>query len=81
MAMATAAATNATTAPIAVVIRNAFSVGTAKSPVRTTRCARTTPLTALDAEVPIDRIYELKPLAAPVSVTGTTSMISAGIAP
>ena len=36
------------------------------------------PITALDTEVPIDRIRVFRPLAAPVSDGSTAPMISAG---
>ncbi len=40
--------------------------------------ASTIPTTALDTDVPIERIRVLRPLAAPVSEAGTAPTISAG---
>ena len=40
--------------------------------------ASTMPMTALDTDVPMDRIRVLRPLAAPVSDGSTAPMISAG---
>ncbi len=37
-------------------------------------------MTAAEVDVPMERIREFRPLAAPVSVTGTAPMISAGMA-
>ncbi|MEV6208470.1 hypothetical protein [Kitasatospora sp. NPDC051914] len=43
-------------------------------------CESTTPTTAAEVEVPIERIRLLSPFAAAVSEAGTADMISAGIA-
>ncbi len=53
-------------------------VGTATPPTSVEVLARTMPMTALDTDVPMDRIRVLRPLAAPVSEAGTAPMISAG---
>jgi hypothetical protein len=45
-----------------------------------TTLARIAATNALETDAPTDRRSELKPLAAAVSVSGTTRMISVGIA-
>ncbi|SCF78736.1 hypothetical protein GA0115280_112232 [Streptomyces sp. Cmuel-A718b] len=52
--------------------------GTSTEPVVTEVLASTMPMTALDTEVPMDRIRVLRPLAAPVSDGSTAPMIRAG---
>ncbi len=53
-------------------------VGTVTVPTRWDIWASTMPITALDTEVPIERIRVFSPLAAPVSDGSTAPMISAG---
>lgn len=69
-------------ATAAVAIRNETRkpcmVGTAAPPTWFAVLARTMPITALDTEVPMDRIRVLRPLAAPVSDASTAPMIRAG---
>lgn len=59
-------------------VRKPSMVGTSTDPMRTEVFASTMPMTALDSEVPIDRISVFRPLAAPVSDASTAPMISAG---
>ena len=68
------------TAPVAIrkETRKPCMVGTATPPTWLAVLARTMPMTALDTDVPIERIRVLRPLAAPVSDAGTAPMISAG---
>ncbi len=68
------------TAPVAIMndVRNPSMLGTETGPIRTEVFASTMPITALDTEVPIERIRVLSPLAAPVSEASTAPMISAG---
>lgn len=68
------------TAPVAMrnEIRNPSMLGTATPPVRIEVCASTMPITALDTEVPMERIRVFRPLAAPVSDGSTAPMIRAG---
>ncbi len=58
--------------------RKPCRVGTAVPPMSCAVFASTMPMTALDTEVPMERIRVLRPLAAPVSEAGTAPMISAG---
>ncbi len=53
-------------------------VGTATPPAVSAVFASTMPTTALDTDVPMDRISVLRPFAAPVSEAGTAPTISAG---
>lgn len=59
-------------------VRNPSIEGTGTGPIRTEVLASTMPITALDTDVPIDRIRVFRPLAAPVSDGSTAPMISAG---
>ncbi len=53
-------------------------VGIAIPPTLFAVLASTMPMTALETDVPMDRISVLRPLAAPVSEAGTAPTISAG---
>lgn len=68
------------TAPVAIrnEMRNPSIEGSAAPPTWTEVFASTMPITALDTDVPIDRIRVFRPLAAPVSDGSTAPMISAG---
>ena len=69
-----------TTAPVAMrnETRKPCIVGTATPPVWTEVWASTMPITALDTDVPMERIRVFRPLAAPVSDGSTAPMIRAG---
>ncbi len=53
-------------------------VGIATPPTLFAVLASTMPITALDTDVPMERIRVLRPFAAPVSEAGTAPTISAG---
>lgn len=74
-------ATRAAPEPMAMTTRNAFSEGRATEPNVVVIWARVTPATALETDVPMDRMSVLRLLAAAVSETGTAPMTSEGIAP
>ncbi|MEV5200361.1 hypothetical protein [Streptomyces sp. NPDC053720] len=74
-------AMRAAPAPIAMTVRKPFCDGTVSGPKPVVIWARTTPATALAAEVPMARVRVLKLLAAAVPETGTAAMISAGMGP
>jgi len=77
---AMASAPNAASPAAAKASRKPVAVVYSWPPTATTFCARSTAATALAVEVPIDRIKVFKPLAAPVSCSGTEWMISVGSA-
>lgn len=68
------------TAPVAIrkESRNPCMVGIATPPTLFAVFASTMPITALDTDVPMERISVLSPFAAPVSEAGTAPTISAG---
>ncbi len=68
-------------APIAITNRNASCDGRVSDPNEIVIRASATPATALDTEVPIERISVFRLLAAAVAVTGTAAITSEGIAP
>ncbi len=76
-----ARAARAAPAPMAMTTRKPSWLGTVAVPSVRVIWARTTPATALETEVPMERISVLRLLAAAVSDTGTAAMISAGMAP
>src|SRR5690625_764737 len=61
--------------------RNPSCEGTDAPPMLSVIAASTAPATALDTDVPIERISVFRLFAAAVSVSGTAAMTSAGIAP
>ncbi|MFH8516396.1 hypothetical protein ACH4CE_15005 [Streptomyces gelaticus] len=61
--------------------RKPFCDGMASGPKRVVIWARTTPATALAAEMPMARARVLNLLAAAVSEAGTAAVISTGMAP
>ena len=71
MNAAIASATSAAPLPMAMIRRKPSCDGTVAGPNETVRCARTTPATALETDVPMARISVLRLLAAAVSDTGT----------
>ncbi len=81
MRAATAAATRPTPQPMSMATRKPSSEGSAWPPRVVVIWARTTPMTAAETEVPMERIRVLKLLAEAVSSCGTAPMMSAGMAP
>ena len=75
-----AAVDAATDGDTIVICKGGYVEGSGMPPNGCVIWASTTPMTALETEVPIDRISVLSPLAAAVSDSGTAPMISAGMA-
>lgn len=76
----TSSAASAAPAAIRKTSWYAWSVGAVLPPTRNVMLASTAATVALQNACPIDRISVLRPLAAPVSLTGTPRMTSAGSA-
>jgi hypothetical protein len=60
--------------------RNPASEGTVRDPTVNVMCANKVAITALEIDVPTDRIRELSPFAEAVSCNGTDPMINPGMA-
>ncbi len=80
MARITSVATSAAQAPKTRTVRKPFCEGSATPPKEVVMLASSTPTTALDVEVPMERMRVFRPFAAAVSVGGTAAMMRAGIA-
>jgi hypothetical protein len=78
---ASTSASSAAPPPMAMTVRKPACVETCAPWKPTVIWASTTPATALETEVPSDRMRELRLFAAAVSETGTAPVTSAGIAP